>query len=917
MRKYKVIFLIFFHYLILGNFIYSLEEDSTTSSVQEILRAGRQYSKRFFFFKAKEVFAEGLKKYPDDWELNKEFIYIHLNFRQVYSIIPDYIERTKREPENPVGFAGAAICNLFENNLSIAESLSEKAKEIDENSLPTLDSQALVKQRLAENNKEIMSAYERLLEKYPNFNQGYIEYLSWLLSWRKLDKSYIKIILEWSENNPSIEPYIYAFDARLAAEELWFDPHTAIDIYKKILNLDPYQIIVKTFLARSYADVGEIEGEERVLKEIVAEAPDWAKGWLLLSLFYKKLHKYDLADECLTKIQSTPFQESEKINAETYFAQNLYISERFDEAIETLNKFIKKYESSNQVGGAKKLLTAILSRKKEERINIIDNVPYLTQKGNYCGPATLSMVLGFWGVKKTQDEIASIIYTGVVGTAPQTIEAFCKTLGFRAITFRGDIEIWKKLLEQNIPILWLQQLEQRAHYMIITGYDDISKVFILHNPHFPFEASVNYRDIDDEWIFPSLRRSLIIVSEARLSQFDLSFIKKSLSLEIINYIFYFVTGSNLFKGFFPEVLWNLIFSGIFVFFTGWIIQKTSFPYNRNLFRSYVFINFFFILGVNYLIYKFHYSKAVSITVCYHLALGTFTVALLLYHILFYLVQDYFTCGEMLKIGLTIFAVFLSSSLIEYDMWQVLTPLIILFMGTFLSLRIRFVLLANSISERHNNYTKSLTCYRKYGREMRDGKGLFHSRLKEIVIERRMGNFEKARDLTGRLISEFHSLTRYHKNRLRRFLVEFLILENTESLEEQERYLNQANQIYLELKRQKLNQLELVYLDTLFARLLIIKNNYIEAKSLAENAQKTFDSTSLSVKCQKLVETIRGAKDDFKDYNFLNSLNLLFIAKNFNDKKTISNILEKFRDKIDLNFIRNLEMFSFVENRERY
>src|SRR5512139_3971539 len=71
----------------------------------------------------------------------------------------------------------------------------------------------------------------------------------------------------------------------------------------------------------------------------------------------------------------------------------------------------------------------------------IDNVPYYHQEqGYWCGPAVLQMILEYWGVEKTQTEIASVVYDadGKV-TTMFAMKNYTRNLGFNNTDFVGDI----------------------------------------------------------------------------------------------------------------------------------------------------------------------------------------------------------------------------------------------------------------------------------------------------------------------------------------------------------------------------------------------------------------------------------------------------------------------------------------------
>ncbi len=186
------------------------------------------------------------------------------------------------------------------------------------------------------------------------------------------------------------------------------------------------------------------------------------------------------------------------------------------------------------------------------------DLPFLQQRGNYCGPASLNMLLAHWGIHQTQDEIAARVYTGIAGTPPQVLHHFARSLGMKSAEFKADEATWKRLIDAGYPILWLQMLGGNSrlsggggHYRVVTGYDDILKSWIVHDPNYFTAIRIPYDKIRDTWILPSVQRSLIFFPADRANDPLIAPLKPTPILFITNWAMYVATGANLFVGLFP------------------------------------------------------------------------------------------------------------------------------------------------------------------------------------------------------------------------------------------------------------------------------------------------------------------------------------------------------------------------------
>ena len=100
-----------------------------------------------------------------------------------------------------------------------------------------------------------------------------------------------------------------------------------------------------------------------------------------------------------------------------------------------------------------------------------------------CGPATLKMVLDYWGTEKSEEELAKLCEVGLNGTDAEHIKAAAEQLGYKAtiknLASLDDIGSW---LDKKVPVVvnWFTRgrfdypdsAVADGHYSVVVGLDD-------------------------------------------------------------------------------------------------------------------------------------------------------------------------------------------------------------------------------------------------------------------------------------------------------------------------------------------------------------------------------------------------------------------------------------------------------------
>lgn len=121
----------------------------------------------------------------------------------------------------------------------------------------------------------------------------------------------------------------------------------------------------------------------------------------------------------------------------------------------------------------------------KENKAVINNVKYIEQKPNYCGPASLAMIFNYWGMSIEQDEIAGEIYSPELGgTISIELVLYAIKKGFEAEMYKGAIENLKNKISNGFPLLVSHRQDENketVHYLVVWGFDDDEKMIYAHS----------------------------------------------------------------------------------------------------------------------------------------------------------------------------------------------------------------------------------------------------------------------------------------------------------------------------------------------------------------------------------------------------------------------------------------------------
>ncbi len=142
---------------------------------------------------------------------------------------------------------------------------------------------------------------------------------------------------------------------------------------------------------------------------------------------------------------------------------------------------------------------------------LLENSYHVYQTFNNCGPATLSMILNWYGVKASQSELGDQMRPYQVASGDnddKTIFTYefvqwAEKYGLKAVGRRnGDIELLKRFTANSIPVVvktWLHPGEDIGHFRIVRGFDESSGVIIQDDSYEGPNKRISYYDFLGMW----------------------------------------------------------------------------------------------------------------------------------------------------------------------------------------------------------------------------------------------------------------------------------------------------------------------------------------------------------------------------------------------------------------------------------
>lgn len=149
------------------------------------------------------------------------------------------------------------------------------------------------------------------------------------------------------------------------------------------------------------------------------------------------------------------------------------------------------------------------------KIYTIENVPFIKQKDEFCGPASMASVMAYYGDTLSQEEIAEEVYTPALnGALISDMENFARDSGYDTTTENGSLELLKTRIDQGAPVILLVDKGKWRvsvpHYYVAYGYVNDGESFIIHTG-FDEAVEIDSEKLDSEW--NKMNRLMLVIDK--------------------------------------------------------------------------------------------------------------------------------------------------------------------------------------------------------------------------------------------------------------------------------------------------------------------------------------------------------------------------------------------------------------------
>lgn len=150
----------------------------------------------------------------------------------------------------------------------------------------------------------------------------------------------------------------------------------------------------------------------------------------------------------------------------------------------------------------------------ERDITVIEGVPFVKQKDNFCGPAAMASVMQFYGDDVSQEEVAVEIYIPKLeGALISDMENYASDRGYEVKVLNGSMESLRFAIDKGSPVILLVDRGvwrvSVPHYYVAYGYIEKEKAIILHTGN-EGGREIGYDELDSEW--KKMNRLMLVIS---------------------------------------------------------------------------------------------------------------------------------------------------------------------------------------------------------------------------------------------------------------------------------------------------------------------------------------------------------------------------------------------------------------------
>lgn len=122
-------------------------------------------------------------------------------------------------------------------------------------------------------------------------------------------------------------------------------------------------------------------------------------------------------------------------------------------------------------------------------------VPFVKQKVDYCGPASLAMVLQYHGHNTSQDDIGDKLCAAWFAATTGQLEEYANEQGFQTELSESNLDELISCIEADQPVIVAQHRtvsDETVHFRVVVGYDSEKMRIFFHDPEVDAYLDVSY-----------------------------------------------------------------------------------------------------------------------------------------------------------------------------------------------------------------------------------------------------------------------------------------------------------------------------------------------------------------------------------------------------------------------------------------
>jgi tetratricopeptide (TPR) repeat protein len=162
-------------------------------------------------------------------------------------------------------------------------------------------------------------------------------------------------------------------------------------------------------------------------------------------------------------------------------ASALLAIDRRAEGVEVYRELWRSDETDEVGRFAREVLNVVERSGATAHRVMLPRFPTVTQKRNYCGPASLELVLRSHGVDVDQDEIAPQVKRDR-GSSILAMTSYLESHGLETRRFEGDAARFRTCIELGLPVIVEEEYSTSSHVAVVIGVDEGLGLLYVQDP---------------------------------------------------------------------------------------------------------------------------------------------------------------------------------------------------------------------------------------------------------------------------------------------------------------------------------------------------------------------------------------------------------------------------------------------------